>query len=169
MSIEIPNTAISHKSVQLVKLSRLEIDQIRDMNILLFEEDRIINRYDHEHMIILMLKVNSLRAGFKIGYNLDEKTFYSAKGGVLPAYRRQGFARNMLREMMKDAQKLGFESFAYDTFPNIYPEMLILGLQEGFKVTDSEWNTHQHDFKLRLNVSISEYLFRIDNPGQTDF
>lgn len=156
------------KSVKLYHLPALQIDRILPMNKILFGEDRVINSYDRNDLLIFLLEVDGLRAGFKVGYGKDEGIFYSAKGGVMPAFRRRGFARLMTLEMMRMAHKLGYSTFEFDTFPNQAPEMLMMGLNDGFKVTDTGWNEVHKDFRIHLSVSITEYLSRVANLNGTD-
>jgi GNAT superfamily N-acetyltransferase len=158
----------STAKVRVIELSRLELDQIAELNQIIFHEERIINRIDHEHMIILMLLVNDMRAGFKIGYSQANGVFYSAKGGILPAFRRRGYATLLLDEMMRRALELQFRHLRYDTFPNQHPEMLILGLKSAFKVVDAGWNDQHRDYRVTLSVSIQEYLSRRADPAPDD-
>lgn len=163
-----PVLLFSDKSVKLFRLPLTQIDRILSMNKILFGEDRVINSYDRNDLLILLLEVDGIRAGFKVGYGQSEGIFYSAKGGVMPAFRRQGFARLMTIEMMKLALKSGYQIFEFDTFPNQTPEMLMMGLSDGFKVTDAGWNDTHNDFRIHLSVSISEYLSRVANLRGTD-
>lgn len=138
----------------------MELSEISEMNRIIFLEERIINRYDHEHLIILMALVNGIKAGFKVGYGKSDGVFYSAKGGVMPVFRRKGLATVMLKYMISKAAEAGFDRFQFDTFPNLHPEMLILGLNEGFRVSDAGWNKRHSEFRVQLEVSIPDYLHR---------
>lgn len=158
----------SDKSLKLFRLPLSQIDRILSMNKILFGEDRVINSYDRNDLLILLLEIDGIRAGFKVGYGLPDGIFYSAKGGVMPAFRRQGFARLMTVEMMKLAAKRGYSTFDFDTFPNQAPEMLMMGLSDGFKVTDAGWNEVHNDFRIHLSVSISAYLSRVASLRGTD-
>lgn len=155
-------------SICIETLSLTQIERIQDINQLLFGEQRIINSFDHKDLIILLLIVDGLRAGFKIGYGQSNKVYYSAKGGVMPVFRRQGYARLLTVEMMKRAQQIGYEKFEFDTFPNRGHEMLIMGLHDGFRITEAGWNNIHNDIRVHLSVSISEYLSRHANLVKTD-
>lgn len=127
------------------------LEFVLDLNRILFEEDRLINSFDHELILTVLATDNGEAVGFKIGYALSPHEFYSAKGGVLPRYRRRGLARRMLHLMMETAARRGFSTFTYDTFPNLYKPMLILGLKEGFNVTNVTWNQQYNDWQMRLS------------------
>lgn len=139
-------------SIEEIGLDQLEL--IRELNLRIFEEERVINTFDREDLLILLARVNGVPAGFKIGYRENGRTFYSAKGGVLPEYRRQGIARQLLYVMMDWARQKGYKRFAYDTFPNRHPGMTVLGLIEGFRVTRADYNTYYRDYRLRLEKDL---------------
>ncbi len=127
-----------------------QLDIIRLLNVTIFEEERVINTFDREDLLMLIAYWEGEPIGFKIGYRLNENTFYSAKGGVLAAYRRKGVARLMLHDMIARVKKEGYTHFAYDTFPNKDPGMTILGLDEGFQVVKADFNTVFQDYRLQF-------------------
>jgi ribosomal protein S18 acetylase RimI-like enzyme len=127
-----------------------DLDVIRHLNRLVFEEERIINTFDRDDLVMMLAEWGGEVAGFKIGYRENEDTFYSAKGGVHPRFRRKGIARAMLYVMMEEARRLGFSWFAYDTFPNRNPGMTVLGLKEGFRVTRADFNEAYRDYRIRF-------------------
>lgn len=100
--------------------------------------------------MMLLARVDDHPAGFKVGYRENRFVFYSAKGGVLPGYRRRGLARQMLWYMMDEARRRGYVRFTYDTFPNRDRGMTVLGLNEGFRVVKADFNKTYRDWRLRL-------------------
>ncbi len=131
-----------------------QLDIIRLLNVTIFEEERVINTFDREDLLMLIAYWEAEPIGFKIGYRPNEDTFYSAKGGVLAAYRRKGIARAMLYDMIVRVKKEGYTRFAYDTFPNKDPGMTILGLDEGFQVVKADFNTVFQDYRLQFQKYI---------------
>ncbi|MCH8524173.1 MAG: GNAT family N-acetyltransferase [Balneolales bacterium] len=154
--------------VDIVKLSLTELDHLRDLNVMLFKEERLITRYDQPDMIALLLKIDGIRAGFKIGYGREDGVFYSAKGGIMPAFRRKGYARKLMIHMMQQAWQAGYQTFRYDTFPKHYREMLLFGLKDGFEVTNTEYYARMNDFRIELSVSIPDYLLRVSEDRASD-
>nr|BCX00329.1 MAG: N-acetyltransferase GCN5 [Bacteroidota bacterium] len=138
--------------IEVVGTEALEL--IARLNWTIFGERRIINRFDRPDLCMLLARVEGQPVGFKIGYGESREVFYSAKGGVLEAYRRQGIARAMLYRMMEEARRRGYRVFAYDSFPNRYPAMVILGLVEGFRVVDVRWHPDFQDFKMRFERAL---------------
>lgn len=148
-----PNTHMDH-SVIIQPVGFDQMDVIRSLNVTIFEEERVINTFDREDLLMLMAYLNEEPVGFKIGYRQNHNTFYSAKGGVLQEFRRMGIARLMLHDMIARVKEQGFERFAFDTFPNKHPGMTILGLLEGFRVTRADFNAVFQDYRLQFEKVI---------------
>lgn len=147
-------TARNVVSYQLIENRFEAFAAVEHLNALLFEENRLINRPDHDLILAVVAESEGETVGFKLGYSLNQTEFYSAKGGVLPQWRRAGLARTMLYLMMEAAGRRGFTRFVYDTFPNLYRPMLILGLKEGFSVEHVQWNAQYNDWQMRLGKSL---------------
>lgn len=141
--------------LRIEKLRREEFDRLDAINFTLFNEKRVINRTDHTDLVLLSACIRDIIIGFKVGYGKKNGVFYSAKGGVLPDYRRKGVAKKLLDEMMSQATLLGYSKFVYDTFPNHHPGMLVLGLNRGFRVTEACWNPQYNDFQISLSASLN--------------
>jgi GNAT superfamily N-acetyltransferase len=127
---------------------------IRPMNKLIFDEDRIINTFERPDVLILIAWSGADPIGFKIGYRENRFTFYSAKGGVMPEWRRRGVASALLADMMTRVQQMGFSRFAFDTFPNLHPGMTILALRSGFRLVKSDFNTTYREYRLRFEARL---------------
>lgn len=130
------------------------LDAVRELNRLVFGEERLINRLDHDPLIFLTAHLEGRLAGFKIGYALNRLVFYSAKSATAPGFRRRGVATMLMKAMMDDASLLGFTELQYDTFPSLYPGMLVVGFRHGFNIKSMEWNRDFDDFQVRLARSL---------------
>ena len=134
-------------------------DEVRQINEALFQEARVINRLDRADLLMLLAYARDENgadalAGFKVGYGESPSVFYSAKGGVLPAFRRRGLARLLLHRMEADARRAGYSRFAYDTFPNKHAGMTVLGLAEGYRVAAAGYNAPYRDYRLRFEKAL---------------
>jgi len=127
-----------------------DIAAIREMNRVIFKEERIINTFERDELLILEALIDGDPIGFKIGYRESRHTYYSAKGGVMPEFRRKGIAVALLSEMMRIVGERGFRRFAFDTFPNLHPGMTILALEQGFQLTKSDFNSAYKEYRLRF-------------------
>lgn len=143
-------TEAAGSSVRIEEVGLDDLETIRAMNVAIFDEERIINTFDREDLMILLSWINDEPAGFKIGYRENRFVYYSAKGGVLPEFRRRGVARRMLWFMMDEARDRGYVRFTFDTFPNRNKGMTVLGLDEGFRVVKADFNKTYRDWRLRF-------------------
>jgi GNAT superfamily N-acetyltransferase len=130
--------------------SFVHLDAVRDLNRRVFGEERLINRLDHDPLIFLTAHCNGRLAGFKIGYSLNRRVFYSAKSATDPDFRRCGVAGALMDAMIHDALVLGFRELQYDTFPARWPGMVVIGLKYGFRIKNLQWNADYGDFQVRL-------------------
>ncbi len=144
----------SAPEVKLIELPKEQLHKLDALNFELFRERRIINRTSHSFLVVLAVFAGDIPVGFKIGYGRKEREFYSAKGGVLPDFRRRGFAESMLIRMMDLAADAGYNTFTYDTFPNMNRGMLILGLNHGFEVSYAGYNTRYSDYQITLTKKL---------------
>lgn len=132
------------------------LDLIRRLNVAVFDEEHIINTFNREALLMLVAWSTGTPVGFKVGYQLDATSFYSAKGGVREAYRRKGIARALLYAMIDIVAAQGYERFVYDTFPNKHPGMTVLGLDEGFRVIRAGYSPKYQDYRLRFAAQLDD-------------
>ena len=141
-------------SVKIEEVGLDRLDVIQELNFVIFDEQRIINTFDREDLMMLLASIEGVPIAFKIGDRENRFIFYSAKGGVLPEYRRNGIARLLLYDMMNRTRERGYQRFAFDTFPNRHPGMAVLALQEGFRITKADFNTTYRDYRLRFEKKL---------------
>lgn len=146
-----PNAAsVAEVPLDIVEVGMERLDTIRRLNVEIFDDEHIIKTFDRPDLLMLLARSTGTVAGFKLGYQLDADTFYSAKGGVRSAYRRNGIARALLYAMLNVVEKRGYKRFVYDTFPNKHPGMTVLGLDEGFEVIRAGYSAKYEDYRLRF-------------------
>lgn len=136
-----------------LRIERLGMDryaEVQKLNESLFGERRVIFRLDRPDVMFLVAYLGEQQVGYKVGYGEDRKTYYSAKGGVLEGYRRQGIARTLLHRMEDEARNMGYRRLAFDTFPNLHLGMTVLGLREGYRVATAGYNAAYQDYRLRF-------------------
>ena len=76
----------------------------------------------------------------------------------IPAFRRKGIAKKLLKLMMYEVYQMDYKVFSYDTFPNKHRGMIILGLNEGFKISDAKWNEYYQDYQIHLEKDLVKYF-----------
>ncbi len=141
---------VAEVPLDICEVGMERLDTIRHLNVEIFDDEHIIKTFDRDDLLMLLARSTGTVVGFKLGYQLDASTFYSAKGGVRPTYRRNGIARALLYAMLDVVQKRGYERFVYDTFPNKHPGMTVLGLDEGFEVVRAGYSPQYQDYRLRF-------------------
>lgn len=136
--------------LRIASISRDERPLIRTLNEIIFGDTEVIRSFDRRNLLMLVAWLRGNPVGFKVGYELKPRVFYSAKGGVVPPARRQGVARALLHAMLDRVRERGYRQFVFDTFPNKHPGMTILALNEGFRVVQAGFNPEHGDYRLRF-------------------
>ncbi|MGZ3726967.1 MAG: GNAT family N-acetyltransferase [Pseudobdellovibrio sp.] len=72
--------------------------------------------------------------GFKIGYALDNDTFYSWLGGVLPDYQKLGLGSELMRQQHHWCKSHSYKKIETKS-QNEYTGMIKLNLNFGFRIT----------------------------------
>jgi ribosomal protein S18 acetylase RimI-like enzyme len=147
-----PPRSTCSADIEAVGLNALET--IRRLNVAIFDEERIINTFDRDDIRTFLARADGEPVGFKLGYRLDAKAFYSAKGGVLPGFRRQGIARALLYVMIDDVRAAGYARFVFDTFPNKHPGMTVMALNENFRLIKAGYSPQYKDYRLRFEKTL---------------
>ncbi|ABG42001.1 acetyltransferase, GNAT family [Paraglaciecola sp. T6c] len=93
---------------------------------------------DRAHLL-LVAKVNGGAVGYKLGYALSSRGFYSWLGAVVPAYRKMGIASSLRQQQEDWALKSGYEHIEVKSM-NRYPAMLQLLIGSGYKIVGYEKN-----------------------------
>ncbi len=100
-----------------------------------FGDEVYAERLKGKNYLILVAESSGKLVGFKVGYALDDQTFFSWMSGVLPAFRRNGIA-NILADVQDNwARKSGFSKLLFKT-RNKYVSMIQFGLKRGFLIVD---------------------------------
>lgn len=108
-----------------------EISELRPVS-----PEKIVARTANDGVLIVA-EVDGCLVGFKLGYALDETTFYSWLGGVAPAFRGQGIARGLLRFQEKLALARGYLSIRVKSMAR-FPAMLGLLESENYALVAKE-------------------------------
>ena len=105
----------------------------------------IFGRIDHakyerrmresDRLLTVLALAEQRIVGFKIGYRIAPRTFYSWVGGVDPEFRGRGIAAELMRRQHEWCFRNGFERVRTKTM-NRFKPMLILNLKSGFDVAE---------------------------------
>ncbi len=100
-------------------------------------EQSLAQRLDGKRHLILVAEQQGQILGFKIGYELDSKTFYSWFGGVSPKARNMGLAKKLLDEQEKWVIDKGYQQLKVKS-RNQFPAMLRLLLRNHYLIENFE-------------------------------
>jgi GNAT superfamily N-acetyltransferase len=114
---------------------------IVSLNETIFGNQEVIS-WEEDDIRMYVAKIGDKNVGFKIGFKIDERNFYSAQGGILKSFRKQGIATSLFNFMIEDVKKAGYQNFIFDTFPNKNPGMALIALKAGFQITFTNYMVH---------------------------
>jgi GNAT superfamily N-acetyltransferase len=127
------------------------LDTIPELDTSPLLED-ILARTGHVPHLILTAYDGKQPIGFKIGYERDGH-FYSWLGGVLPAYRLRGIAALLADRQEEWAKNEGYTVIWMKT-RNRFPEMLIMALRRGFRITSLDPREEMKEHRIVLKKSL---------------
>lgn len=99
--------------------------------------ESLSERLEGNKSLILIAEEQGQLLGFKIGYQLDEHTFYSWFGGVSSAARNKGVAQKQLDIQEEWAKIQGYKQLKVKS-RNQFPAMLRLLLRNGYMIENFE-------------------------------
>lgn len=99
--------------------------------------DTLYARLDGKRSLVLVAEEDGYLLGFKIGYQLDNETFYSWFGGVSPQARKRGVAQILMDWQERWVGEQGYHQLKVKS-RNQFPSMLRLLLRNGYQIEDFE-------------------------------
>jgi len=109
--------------------------------------EEIDQRLGHRESIALIAYVDGNPAGFKLGYQINDRLFYSWLGGVLPDYRRYGVAQSLLVAQENMCRTKGYCWLQVKT-RNCFPGMMRLLIKNKFQIISLEKKGSPSDYRL---------------------
>ncbi|CAI0898766.1 Uncharacterized conserved protein [Serratia proteamaculans] len=101
----------------------------------------------------LIAEIDGQPAGFKLGYQQQDKVFYSWLGGVLPAFRRHGIAQRLLAEQEHWARAQGYQQLTVKT-RNQFRAMLMMLIGHHYQIVQLEKKGEVADYRLLLEKTL---------------
>ena len=114
--------------------------------------EAIHKRIDPVPHLVLTAYDDESPVGFKIGYVRDG-VFYSWLGAVRPEYRQLQVAKTLAKAQEDWARENGFEKIWMKT-RNCFPQMLIMAIRNGFKITGVDVRDDIHQTRITLEKSL---------------
>lgn len=119
--------------------------------------DILTGRLQKNSLILLAVDDQNEFVGFKCGYpsKLNPKNFYSWLGGVLPDFRRQGIALELLLTMENWCRDNHYKRLEFKTL-NEHRGMLIFALRNGFEIVDVRTSEKDDRKRIILQKNLSK-------------
>lgn len=102
---------------------------------------RFRGRYN---VLQIIARIGSEPVSFFIGFELKPTVFFCWFYGVLPEYRRQGIASQMMEAVHAWAKENGYESIRFECH-NQHRPMLILAIALGYDIVGMRWDPDRGD------------------------
>lgn len=110
--------------------------------------EKYYERLNDRPHLILRADFDGKAAGFKIGYEIEPKIFYSWVGGVLPDFRKKGIARTLADDMEIWLKARNYHILRMKT-QNKFRNMLLFAIANDFQITGVE---------QRENIAVNRIL-----------
>ncbi len=100
----------------------------------------------HSGVLALLAYQEDIPVGFKVGYQLDNHTYYSWVGGVKKTHRNIGIASRLASLQESWVKKQGYSLLRTKSM-NRFKPMMIFNLKNGFDITEV-YKTSSGDIKI---------------------
>ncbi len=102
--------------------------------------DSFMRRYRGRHNVLQMVaRVHDRPVGFSLGFELKPGVFFSWFYGVVPEYRRQGIASQLMEAVHSWARLDDYESIRFECH-NQHRPMLHLGIAQEYDIVGIRWD-----------------------------
>ena len=92
--------------------------------------------------LLLVASVEEKPVGFFIGFELKPNTYFGWLCGVLPDYRRQGIASQLLEALQAWAAAQGYEIVRFECHNQARP-MLHVAIAHGYDIVGVRWDSER--------------------------
>ncbi|MDF2154020.1 GNAT family N-acetyltransferase [Vibrio sp. CAU 1672] len=111
--------------------------------------DAMLQRLGDKTSLILVAEKSGVMLGFKVGYELDDDTFYSWLGGVVAEARNEGVAQMLLEVQEEWVTEQGYKTLKVKS-RNQFPAMLRLLLRNGYLIEKVEEKSNLRESRIHF-------------------
>jgi predicted GNAT family acetyltransferase len=117
------------------------LEGIIDLHKRIFgESDDLVKKMDGKPRLLVNVAWNNSQViGYKIGYELDKRKFYSWLGGVDTRFRGHGVASKLMEQQHQYLKENEYH-FVQTKTMNKWRSMLILNIKSGFDIIETYTN-----------------------------
>lgn len=126
-----------------------ELPQIVELYNQIFRPTRdvesFLRRYRGRYNVLQMLaRVSERPVGFFLGFELKPTVFFAWFYGVLPDFRRQGIASQLMDAVHDWVQEQDYEAVRFECHNQVRP-MLHLSIARGYDIVGLRWDPDRGD------------------------
>jgi GNAT superfamily N-acetyltransferase len=113
-------------------------------------------RYLGRHNVLQMVaRLGDRSVGFSLGFELKPDVFFSWFYGVLPEFRRQGIASQLMEAVHSWARLNEYESILFECH-NQHRPMLHLGIAVGYDIVGIRWDPDRNENLLLFQKMLTQ-------------
>lgn len=117
------------------------------------DSEKLYKRIDSaENLFTVLAFYDGEIVGFKLGYQIDSRKFYSWLGGVKSEFRKHGIAQELMNRQHDWCRKKDFKIVQTKT-KNSFKPMLILNIKNGFDIIELQRND-SNEIKIVLEKKL---------------
>lgn len=117
--------------------------------------EKLEKRFSEAKDLLINLALDNEKiVGFKVGYQIDSRKFYSWLGGVDENYRNQKIAQELMKRQHDWCVKKAYQIVQTKT-KNCFKPMLILNIKNGFDIVDVCRNS-RNELKIVLEKDLTK-------------
>jgi GNAT superfamily N-acetyltransferase len=142
---------------RITNLSQADIQVVTALSLEIFGNDQNQNLAEKikskKDPFLLLAEIDDEVVGYKLGYRLDDTTFYSWLGGVVSKYQGLGIASDLMQAQHDWCRTRGYKKVQTKT-KNKFPEMMILNIKSGFKIVSTKNSDKDADLRIVMEKSL---------------
>lgn len=147
-------------NADIVLLGPGELPLITDMFNQVFRPGRDVSYFERRlkgrlNSLILLAQVEKRPAGFALGYEIKQSTFYCWLIGVLPAYRNAGIASQLMEAMSAWTRENGYHLLRFECYNRARP-MLKIAARQNFDFVGVRYDADEAANLLICEQTVSE-------------
>ncbi|HOA74118.1 MAG TPA: GNAT family N-acetyltransferase [Phycisphaerae bacterium] len=147
-------------NADIVLLGPGELPLITEMFNAVFRPGRDISYFERRlkgraNPLILLAQVEKRPAGFALGYEIKQSTFYAWLIGVLPAYRKAGIASQLMEAMTAWTRENGYHVLRFECYNRARP-MLKIAASQNFDIVGVRYDTDEAANLVIFEQTVSE-------------
>jgi GNAT superfamily N-acetyltransferase len=114
------------------------------------DEEHFQRRYLGRHNVLQMVaRLNQRAVGFALGFELKPRVFFTWFYGVVPSYRRQGIASQLMEAVHSWAKQNDYEAVRCECH-NQHRAMLHLAISQEYDIVGIRWDPDRGDNLILL-------------------